>query len=160
MSVGVHLRMALLAAAWLGLSLGPSTALAWDMRSLAEAAVLYDAPSQQARAQFVIARGTPVEVVVSLADWLKVRDASGALAWLERRVLSDKRTVQVSVDRAQIRAAAQADAPLVFEAARDVVLELDPASIAARKTAAGAWLKVRHPDGSSGYVAVSQVWGA
>lgn len=160
MSACTSWRTGFLAVLWLGLSLVSSTVLAWDMRSVAEAAVLYDAPSQQAKAQFVIARGTPVEVVVSLADWLKVRDASGALAWLERRVLSDKRTVQVTAERAQIRAAASADAPVVFEAVRDVVLELDQESISNRKTAASAWLKVRHADGSSGYVAVGQVWGA
>ena len=52
---------------------------------------------------FAIARGTPVEVVVALDAWVKVRDAKGDLAWIEKRLLSEKRTVMVKADRAQVR---------------------------------------------------------
>lgn len=47
-------------------------------------AILYDAPSQRGVKLFVIHRDTPVEVVVSLEGWVKVRDAEGSLAWIER----------------------------------------------------------------------------
>lgn len=127
-------------------------ALALDFRSLGEPAVLYDAPSAKAKALFVVARFTPVEVVVALEGWLKVRDASGGLAWVERRLVAEQRTVAVRPARAQVRTQAEDGAPLVFEAEKDVVLELVEA-------APPGWAKVRHRDGQTGYVRATQVWG-
>ncbi|SMB24054.1 conserved exported protein of unknown function [Sterolibacterium denitrificans] len=128
-------------------------AMALDYRSVTEPAVLYDAPSLKGKPLFVIARQTPVEVVVALEGWSKVRDASGGLAWIEKRLLGERRTVQVTAARAQVRTAASAEAPLAFEAERDVVLELtDPLPV-------NGWARVRHRDGQSGFVRAEQVWG-
>lgn len=128
-------------------------ALALDYRSMLEPAAMYDAPAQKATPLFVIARHTPVEVVVALDGWIKVRDAVGAMAWVEKRFLSDRRTLLVTAVRAQVRGAPEVNAALVFEAEKDVVLELaDPVPVA-------GWAKVRHRDGQGGYVRVTQVWG-
>jgi SH3-like domain-containing protein len=139
--------VALLAAA-----LFSGSVAALDYRSVGEAAVLYDAPSQKARPLFVIAAGTPVEAIVSLDAWVKVRDARGDLAWIERRLLVDQRMLQVRAGRAQVRAEADEGARLVFEAEPDVLLELlEPGPL--------GWVRVRHRDGQQGYVKVGQVWG-
>lgn len=128
-------------------------ALALDYRSMTEASPMYDAPSQKATPVFVIARNTPVEVVVSLEGWSKVRDAAGGLAWVEKRLLSERRTLQVTAQRAQFRSEPSAAATLVFEADKDVLLDLvEPAPVA-------GWVKARHRDGQSGYVRIDQVWG-
>ncbi|RTL57892.1 MAG: hypothetical protein EKK46_01850 [Rhodocyclaceae bacterium] len=127
-------------------------AWALDYRSATEAAVLWDAPAAKAKRLFVIARGTPVELVLAQDAWSKVRDAKGNMAWIENRSLSPQRTVMVRVDKAQVRAQADDKAPLVFEAEKDVVLnwlEAGPAG----------WVKVKHRDGQSGFVRVAQVWG-
>jgi SH3-like domain-containing protein len=128
------------------------SASALDYRSVSEAALLYDAPSQKAIPLFAIARGTPVEVVVQLDVWVKVRDSKGDLAWIEKRQLSDKRTVMVRVDRAQVREQADDKAPAVFEAEKDVLLELVEAGPV-------GWVKVKHRDGQQGFVKAAQVWG-
>lgn len=134
------------------LLLGAGAAHALDYRSVSEAAVLFDAPSQKAKPLFVIAPGTPVEVIVSLDAWVKVRDQKGDLAWIERRQLADKRTLQVRAGGAQIRGEAGDNAKLAFEAETDVVLEfLEPGP--------AGWAKVRHRDGAQGFVKASQVWG-
>ena len=126
-------------------------ALALDYRSVAEATALYDAPSQKAKPLFAIARGTPLELVVTVEGWVKVRDQKGDLAWIEKRLLAEKRTVIVRGDRAQVRTQADDKAPLVFDAEKDVVLDLvEPAA---------GWAKVRHRDGQSGFVKAAQVWG-
>ena len=130
----------------------PLPAAALDYLSLADAAVMYDAPSQKAAPRFVIARYTPVEVVVALESWYKVRDAAGGIAWVEKRQLSPKRTLQVMASRAQIRAQPDVNAAMVFEAERDVVLDL-------LEVAEGGWVKVRHRDGQSGFMRASQAWG-
>ena len=144
-----RLRSLLPLVAALGLA-GPAWAI--DYRSLTEAAPAYDAPSAKAKPLFVVLAGTPVELVVSLEGWSKVRDGRGDLAWIEKKYLSEKRNVIVRLERAQIRAAADEKAALVFEAERDVVLEL-------LEAAPGGWLKVRHRDGQSGFVKAPQVWG-
>jgi SH3-like domain-containing protein len=129
-----------------------TAAHAIDFRSVAEPAILFDSPSEKGKRLFIIAAGTPVEIVVSLDKWVKVRDAAGSINWIERRVLSDKRTVVVTSTRAVVRQRATADAPSAFEAVKDVVLEVAGAPT-------DGWLAVRHKDGTSGFVRVTEVWG-
>ena len=125
-----------------------------DFRSVAEnAAVLYDAPSAKAKKLYVVSHGYPVEVLVVVEGWSKVRDAAGELTWIESKQLSDKRTVMVRMPLAQVREAADDSAPVAFQAQQNVLLEL-------LEVASGGWLRVRHRDGQSGYVRVAQVWGA
>ena len=131
---------------------GAAPAGALEFRSVGEpAAVLYDAPSAKSKKLYVVNRGYPLEIVVVLEGWSKVRDASGELAWIESRNLADKRTVMVKVPLAQVRDRAEDNAPVVFQAQRSVILEL--------LDVAGAWLHVRHRDGQEGYVNGGQVWG-
>ena len=136
-----------------GLTFLAAPAWALEFRSVAEAGtVMFDAPSQKAKPLFIIAPGTPVEVVVSLGEWTKVRDATGDLAWIERKSLADKRMLIVAAKSAEVRSQAEAGAPLVFEADKDVLLELvEPGP--------PGWAKVRHRDGQSGFVRANQVWG-
>lgn len=125
-----------------------------DFRSVAEsAAVLYDAPSAKAKKLYVVSHGYPVEVVVQVEGWSKVRDASGEMTWIESKLLSDKRTVMVRQPLVQVREAADDNAPVAFQAQQNVLLEL-------LEVAGGGWLKVRHRDGASGFIRISQVWGA
>jgi SH3-like domain-containing protein len=135
------------------LALGlPASAWPLEFRSVADAAVLYDAPSRQARRLYVMARQTPVEVVVTVEGWTKVRDAGGDIAWIEKRLLSEQRTLIVTAARGEVRSQPDEKAALAFEADKDVVLELVEA-------APPGWAKVRHRDGQTGFVRVTQVWG-
>ena len=127
-------------------------AIAIEYRTVDAVAVLYDAPSQRGSKLFVIRRDTPVEVVVSLEGWSKVRDAAGGLAWIEKKYLSEKRSVIVTVDRAEVRQKAEEGSPLIFEAERNVALEYI-------ETGPGGWIRVRHRDGQSGFVRANQIWG-
>lgn len=133
-------------------SLAAPAAFAIEYRSVDTATVLYDAPSVRGKPLFVIKRFTPVEPVVSLEGWTKVRDADGGLAWIEKKHLSEQRTLLVIGGTAQVRREANEDSPLAFEAEKGVALEyVEPA--------AAGWAKVRHRDGQSGFVRATQVWG-
>jgi len=141
---------ALLAA--LGL-LATQVAAAADFRSVADdAVVLYDAPSRAATPMWVVSHDYPLEVIVNLEAWVKVRDHAGTLSWVEKRQLSDKRTVLVTSPTAQVRSRPDEQAPLAFAVAQNVVLEV-------LGTAPGGWLRVRHADGANGYLRATQVWG-
>jgi SH3-like domain-containing protein len=124
-----------------------------EFRSVQEnAAILYDAPSVKSRKVYVVSQGYPVEVMVVVEGWSKVRDASGELTWIESKHLTDKRTVLVKTPLAQVRETASDGAPVIFEAGQDVLLDL-------LGIASGGWLRVRHRDGQVGFVRVAQVWG-
>ena len=128
-------------------------ALAVEYRTLGDRpAVLYDAPSAKADRLFVASRHYPFEVLVKLDHWTKVRDADGAVAWVENKALGSEPRVLVTVPLADIRGAANAQSPLVFEAYKSVILEVLEAPV-------DGWLKVRHRDGQSGYIRTAHVWG-
>lgn len=137
----------------LALAVTPAAAIAADFRSTAEGGVvMYDAPSRAATPLFVAARYYPVEVVVSLEAWIKVRDHTGALSWVERRQLSDRRMVLVTAPQAQVLARAEEGAPLAFTATQSVALELV-------ELLPGGWVRVRHADGATGFIRTALLWG-
>jgi len=128
-------------------------ALAGEFRSIGENATpMYDAPSVQANKRFVASRFFPVEVIVQVDNWIKVRDAAGDLSWVERKTLSETRTVAVTAALADVRQKAEDGAPLAFQARRGVALEIV-------ELGTGPWVKVRHRDGQTGFVRANQVWG-
>ncbi|MCG6874703.1 MAG: SH3 domain-containing protein [Betaproteobacteria bacterium] len=127
-------------------------AAAGDYRSIAEPAVLYDAPSLRATKLYVIGRQVPVELIASDGTWVKVRDVSGELAWIDKKALSENRTVVVTAPVADVREKADDQAPLAFRAQQGVLLELLDMDLI-------GWVHVRHRDGATGYVRLSEVWG-
>lgn len=143
----------LLMAVMLASALGAGVVSAAEFRSAGDAAViLYDAPSVKARKIYIVNQGYPLEVMVQVEGWIKVRDATGTLAWAESKSLNTARTVLVRAASASIRQKPADDAPSVAEVRRDVLLNvIEPA--------ASGWIQVRHRDGAAGYVRAADVWG-
>lgn len=130
-----------------------ATAHAFEFKSVGAApAIMYDAPSFKGTKVFVAPRDMPVEVVFTYGEWSKVRDVTGELSWIESKALTAKRHVVASVANVKIRAAAEDVASTVFIADKGVLLEL-------AEPITSGWIKVKHRDGQSGYVKVSEVWG-
>ena len=150
---GVAQTLATLASfAVLALLWSATPALALEFRSVAvPAAILYDAPSLKARKLFILNQGYPVEVFVTLDAWVKVRDASGELAWIEAKSLSGQRVVMVKVPRAEVRKAPDESAPVAFIAEQDILLDVIET--------ADNWAHVKHRDGTTGYIRITQIWG-
>ena len=144
-------RVALLFAA----IVGPTSARCAQYQAIGnDPAVFYDAPTLRGVKTFVAPRGMPVEVIVAQGDWVRVRDSTGGLAWVEKKALVDQRTVVVTVKTgsADVHAAADDTAPVVFRAQSGVLLDLVSAP-------ASGWVSVRHRDGQGGFVKVGDVWG-
>ncbi|WP_374355707.1 SH3 domain-containing protein [Chitinimonas sp.] len=126
---------------------------ALEFRSTAEhGTAFYDAPNPKSKRLFVASRGFPVEVLVENKDWLRVRDQSGALAWVEKKALLTKRTVVVSATSAGLHSNADGKSPLLFQADKGVIFDL----VEVGKT---GWVKVKHRDGASGFLRIEEVWG-
>jgi SH3-like domain-containing protein len=138
---------------FIALATATGSAHALNYASVADSsAILYDAPSLKAKKIFVVNRYLPLEQLVSLDDWVKVRDSSGSLAWIEKRALSKKRFVTVMTPLAVVYQAAETGAPVAFNARQQVALEW-------LESSDNGWVKVRHLDGTTGYVRATEVWG-
>ncbi|MDD5059323.1 MAG: SH3 domain-containing protein [Sideroxydans sp.] len=128
------------------------TAVATEYVSVAEPAILYDANSLKANKLFVATRYLPLEQMVVLENWVKVRDSNGKIFWIEKRFLSGKRYVVVTATSTAVRSNWDNSAPVVFVAPRQLGLEW-------LGNQGALWVKVRHRDGETGFVKSSDVWG-
>jgi SH3-like domain-containing protein len=115
-------------------------------------ALLYDAPSAQATPLYVLTALYPLEVIVELEAWAKVRDHAGAITWVQKSALTEKRAVLVTAPATQVHLRPEEGAPVAFVAAQNVALEF-------LEAAPGGWVHVRHADGADGYLRASAAWG-
>lgn len=127
---------------------------ALDFRSVSVSkAILFDAPSEQGNKRYFVTNGYPVEVIVNLGEWIKVRDHFGALSWVQSKFLSNKRTLMILGGDAEMRQQPSETAPLLATIEKQVVVEL------LAEQPQNGWIKVKHQDGITGFVRVTQVWG-
>ncbi|CAM2989093.1 MULTISPECIES: SH3 domain-containing protein [Janthinobacterium] len=135
------------------LLLATAASHAVDFKTVGAAPViLYDAPSSKGGKLYVAPRGMPLEVVLSYGEWVKVRDASGEMAWTEAKGLSAKRNVVARAANLKVRASPDDTASAIILVDKGVLLEMS-------EQPTSGWVKVRHKDGQSGYVKTSEVWG-
>jgi SH3-like domain-containing protein len=129
------------------------SAQALEFRSIVPPkAVLYDAPSKEAVKLYILSGGYPVEVIVNLGDWTKVRDQLGSLSWIENKQLSSRRMVLV-IAKTDIKAAEDPASALLATVEKDVMLEQVSPAIK------NGWVKVKHRDGIMGFVQIGSLWG-
>lgn len=119
--------------------------------------MLYDAPSAQGKKLFLLGQGYPVEIIVNLGEWLKVRDNQGGLSWVEAKQVDTKRTLLITQSQAEMHEAADALSKLLCKLDKDVVVDFIEPVIA--DAAGKTWVKVRHRDGLTGYILTTVVWG-
>ena len=129
-------------------------ALAIEFRSVAaNHTVVFDAPSSEAKKLYIFGNGYPVEVIVNLGEWIKVRDHFGSLSWIQNKQLTNKRSVLVLQDNTALKQTEEANSALLATLAKDVVVEL------VSTTAKNGWVKVKHRDGLIGFVPATALWG-
>jgi SH3-like domain-containing protein len=135
------------------LLLAPAPAWALEYRSTGRAALLYDAPSTTSGKVAVAGSGLPLEVIVETEGWVKVRDHTDRLAWIEKSALGGAKTIMVTRESSIIRQQPRADADIAFRAARGVLLELNG------NPNSNGWIPVRHVNGLTGWLPVNEAWG-
>jgi len=113
---------------------------------------MYDAPSRASTPIYVASRFYPVELIVNLDAWVKVRDHTGTLSWVEKKSLSERRMVIVTASNVEVKSRAEDGAPAAFQVTQNVALDLV-------EIAQGGWVRVRHADGATGFVRASVIWG-
>lgn len=130
-----------------------SPASALEYRSTGRVALLYDAPSTTAEKIAIAGSGLPLEVVVDTDVWVKVRDHSGRLAWIEKVALGGASRIMVKNETSVVRRQPRSDAEVVFRATRGVLLEING------NADSFGWLPVKHADGLAGWLPAHEVWG-
>lgn len=140
-------------ACFAGLMFAAGGASALEYRSVgAHPAICYDLPQATSKKLAIASRGMPLEIVIDNGDWVKVRDSAGKMSWLESKALEKRRTLMVAVPMADIRLSPDPAAAVLFRVAQNVLLEL-------KQNTETGWLEVRHPDGISGFIKSTEVWG-
>ena len=93
---------------------------------------------------------------MSIEGWVKVRDATGTLVWLERKALADRSNVQVKVPGSRCTGGRRCRQPhcVPCRAGRAAAARHPP-----QPPNAGAWAQVRHRDGQTGFVRLDAVFG-
>ena len=141
----VHWGLLVALALWLPVALAQGI----PYRSVTTHTPAYLAPEEPVPV-FYLLPGTPVELIRDQGGWAQIRDADGGLYWVPSANLDPRRTVIVTVDRAEVRSAPDPEAAIVFEVERNVVLSL--------LATHDGWVEVAH--GSlRGFISRSAVWG-
>jgi SH3-like domain-containing protein len=124
-----------------------------EFRSVSIAKVIgYDAPSTEATKTYIYSKDYPLEVIVNLGDWLKLRDQQGSLSWVENKNLSQKRAVLV-LEKTDLTQTETQPSALVATVEKGVSLELVSMEVK------NGLVKVKHRDGFTGYVQATKLWG-
>ena len=95
-------------------------------------------------------RGLPVEVVAEFEAWRKIRDQEGVEGWVNKAMLSGRRTILVTGDIRTIRRSRSADAP--------AVARVEPGVVARLVKCDDTWCKVE-VDSYEGWLPRSELWG-
>jgi SH3-like domain-containing protein len=107
-------------------------------------------PSRRAELVRQAYQNEPLRVVGARGDWLEVRDAGDAAAWIDARLTDGRAAAVVIRDLVNVRQQPGTGHPIVFTAERGVGLLVLERS--------GRWLRVRH-DVGEGWIHDSLVWG-
>lgn len=138
-------------------TMAASATFADEFKQTNEAATIgYEGPSTRATKQFIYSRNTPLEVLVQIEGWYKVRDSQGALVWIERKALTERAHVQVKpTTPTDVLTAPDSNAAVAFRVEAGVLLTL----LAPPSPATGPFAQIRHRDGQTGFVRVDAVFG-
>jgi len=117
-------------------------------------AFLHEAPSDSTKKSYIVTKGYPLEVIVSLKEWKKVKDHEGLINWIKTSDLSSKRTVLNLKDNNSIYLEPSTVSPMLAKVNENVTLELlDPKKI-------DDWVKVYSKVGDiEGFIKASDLWG-
>lgn len=96
-------------------------------------------------------RGYPLQVIGSRQNWYRVRDFEGDVGWVYKLLTGNKAHVVVKKPEINVRSGPGTNYRIVAKAREGVVFR----TVGRQK----GWVKVRHQNGTAGWVARHLVWG-
>ena len=117
-------------------------------------AILFEGPSKTTEKMYIVTEGYPLEVLVSLKDWKKVKDHNGKISWIESKHTHIERTVLITKDDAVIFNQANDKSHKLANVDKFVVLKLNSSMLV------GNWAQVKTQiEGLIGFINSKEVWG-
>ena len=92
----------------------------------------------------------PVRVIETYPNWRKIEDPDGTKGWVQANLLSNNRTALITGDVRELRASADAGAPVVWRAKPGVVGRISQC--------ARGWC-LFDARGRAGYIQAAHIWG-
>ena len=92
----------------------------------------------------------PLQVIKRQKDWIQIKDFEGDQGWIYANLVNKEKRVIVKANSANLRSEPKKESPAVATVKYGVIF------IPLEKK--GDWLKVKHEDGTSGWIAKSLVW--
>lgn len=93
----------------------------------------------------------PVDTLNKSGNWYKIRDFEGDEGWIYQSLLGNIPAVIVKAPLVNVRQGPGTKTTVIFQAEKGVSFK----QIGKK----GAWLKVQHADGDTGWIHKSLVWG-
>ena len=107
-------------------------------------------PDTKKEILWTVFKGFPVQITSRQGKWAQVVDFEGDKGWISTDLLAKEKTVIVKANTANLRVGAGKDYELVAEVKHGVVFKpLDTE---------GDWVKVKHPDGTTGWILGKLLW--
>lgn len=106
---------------------------------------------KDARILFEADKNFPVATLEKKGEWLKIRDFEGEIGYVREADLTSQIKGVVVIRGANVRSGPGASYEVSFTAPYGVAFEV--------VEKAGAWLKVRHERGATGWIYDKLVWG-
>ncbi|MHB1185646.1 MAG: SH3 domain-containing protein [Desulfobulbia bacterium] len=99
---------------------------------------------------WTVFKGFPLQVTSTQGTWAKVVDFEGDTGWIATSLVAKEKTVIVKSETANLRVGAGKDYEIVAAAKRGVVFK--------PLTTEGDWIKVKHADGTTGWIFGKLLW--
>ena len=120
----------------------------------AKQSAMHEAPSDSTKKIFIATEGYPVDVLVSLKEWKKIKDHEGKVSWIKAEDLSKKRTVLANSDEIFFYQQPSISSNILAKVSKNVVLDLLDDSVPQ------GWIKVYSKAANlEGYVESTSFWG-
>lgn len=107
-------------------------------------------PNTKTEVLWTLFKGFPLQVIARKGKWTQVVDFEGDKGWIASSLLAKEKTVIVKVDSANLRGGAGTDHETVADVKHGVVFKL--------LTTKGDWVKVKHADGTTGWIFSKLLW--
>lgn len=128
-----------------------STAFAAEHVSvLKNGANIRSGPDTKKEILWIVFKGFPLQVNARKGKWAQVVDFDGDKGWITTDLLAKEKTLIVKADTANLRVGAGKDYEIVASVKRGVVFK--------PLTTEGDWVKVKHADGTTGWILSKLLW--
>ena len=117
-------------------------------------AFLYEGPSSSTDKEFIITEGYPLQVMVRLKDWIKVKDHLGKISWIQSADTSKDRNVMTLNDNVNLFYKPTTDSVHLAKIEKDITLKL------LSPFPTNGWIQVKTlSQNIEGYIRAEDVWG-